>query len=103
MSVEHSPAREGDAHQSDELGLLIGARAISEFLGLEYNPDPRKSKPVYYLLASGKIDADKFGSGKKATWVSTRSRLRVQFGGANRFTPPPKEQADSAPQRGRRP
>jgi hypothetical protein len=44
-------------------------------IGVEIN---KKPAATFHLLASGKLDADKVGD----QWVTTRRRLRRQFGGA---------------------
>ena len=62
----------------DELETVWGAEGIHAFIKF-----PGSTAQLYYHLQRGHIDADKFGE----TWVSTRTRLRQQFAGANRFTP----------------
>lgn len=70
----------------DNLGVLWGAEAIANFVNL---PVERS----YYLLQTGKIDADKIGD----LWASTKARLRKQFGGENRFSPPAKAETEPTP------
>jgi hypothetical protein len=38
-------------------------------------------KRCEHLLRAGAIDADKFGGGRRARWVSTARRLLAQFAG----------------------
>ena len=53
--------------ENDE--ILWGAQAIADEI-------KRELRPTYYLLENRLLDADKVG----AVWVSTRGRLRRQFG-----------------------
>ena len=73
---------------NESLGLLIGAEPISRFLDIPYSRK-NKSNRIYYLLQCGHIDADKIGD----LWVTTEERLRRQFDGHNRYTPPAKQAA----------
>jgi hypothetical protein len=58
------------AEESESLGVLWGAEAIARFVD-------RDEAEIYYLLQKNLIDADKVGD----LWVSTKDRLRRQFGG----------------------
>lgn len=60
-----SPTNDGQLDQP-----IWGAKNI----GAEIN---KKPAATYHLLESGKLDADKVGD----QWVTTRRRLRRQFGG----------------------
>jgi hypothetical protein len=69
------------------LETVWGAEGIHAFIKF-----PGTIQQLYYHLRAGHIDADKCGS----LWVSTKERLRQQFGGANRFNPPVKPEVADA-------
>jgi hypothetical protein len=78
-----------DTTTDNSLGVLWGADAIAAYI----NVDRRK---CFYLLETQRIDADKIGKGNKTQWVTTKERLRRQFGTA-RVLPPAAADAEPPP------
>ncbi len=70
MSLEHSPARQGSDGAADRLGddLIVGCRAIAEFLGFTENE-------VRWHIAKGRIPVVRMGM----LHVARRSTLTKFF------------------------